>query len=334
MKKLLTLFSIFVLFAAKGYSTARLQIIHNSADAAAATVDIYVNGGLFKEDVAFRTATAFEDVPSGVSLTIDITPPNTSLASSVFNTSVTLTTGETYVVVANGIVSPSGYSPATPFNLFVYALGRETSGSASETDVMVFHGATDAPTVDVVERGVGAGLIIDDMAYGDFTGYLDLPTADYEVEVRDETGATTVACYSAPLASLNAGGAALVVVASGFLDPSANSNGEAFGLYAALPSGGSLLALPACVTTGVEDLNSNALNIYPNPLSGNKLAITSSEVINEVAMFDLNGALIATTKNVNSESVAFTIPSSVSNGIYIMQVKTAETTINKRIVVE
>jgi len=567
MKKLLTLFSVFILFAAKGYSTARLQIIHNSADAAAATVDIYVNGGLFKEDVAFRTATAFEDVPSGVQLTIDITPPNTSVGQSVFNTNVTLTAGETYVIVANGIVSPSGYSPATPFNLFVYALGRETSGSSSETDVMVFHGATDAPAVDVVERGVGAGLIIDDMAYGDFTGYLDLPTADYtldvrtsntlttvasysaplatlnaggaalvvvasgfldpstnsngaafglyaalpsggallalpaasssttgssrvqvihnsadaaaatvdvyingdlaaddfafrtatpfidlpseiniavgiapststsagdtianfnytladgetyvivangivspsgyspatpfnlfvydmgrensgsssetdvmvfhgatdaptvdvvevlagagtivddlsygdfagyldlatadyEVEVRDETGATTVACYSAPLASLSAGGAALVVVASGFLDPSANSNGEAFGLYAALPSGGGLLALPACVTTGVEDFNTSTLNIYPNPVSGNNLTITSDEIINEIVMFDLSGASIAMVKNLNSESAVFAIPASVSNGIYIMQVKTAETTINKCIVVE
>jgi len=34
-------------------------------------------------------------------------------------------------------------------------------------------------------------------------------------------------------------------VASGFLNPSNNSNGPAFGLYVALPSGGELVGLPA-----------------------------------------------------------------------------------------
>ena len=44
-------------------STARLQVIHNAADPAAATVDIYVNNTLFIDDFNFRTATPFVDVP-------------------------------------------------------------------------------------------------------------------------------------------------------------------------------------------------------------------------------------------------------------------------------
>ena len=43
-------------------------------------------------------------------------------------------------------------------------------------------------------------------------------------------------------------GASGVVVASGFLDPTSNSNGEAFGLFVALPSGGDLVALPVSKT--------------------------------------------------------------------------------------
>jgi hypothetical protein len=314
--------------------SSRVQVIHNSADAAAATVDVYINGDLAADDFAFRTATPFIDLPSEIDIEVGIAPANsTSAGDAIATFNYTLADGETYVIVANGIVSQSGYTPATPFNLYVYSMGRETSGSASETDVLVFHGATDAPTVDVVEVLAGAGTIVDNISYGSFAGYLDLTTADYEIEVRDETGATTVACYSAPLASLSAGSAALVVVASGFLDPSNNSNGAAFGLYAALPSGGALLGLPACVTTSVEDLNTSSLNIYPNPVSGNQVVFSSDELIQGIDLFDLNGALIASEKNIDINSFSFNTLN-ISSGIYFAKVKTAGTTTHKRIVVE
>lgn len=47
-----------------GGSTASLQVVHNCADAAASTVDVYVNGDLFLDDLDFRTASAFVDVPA------------------------------------------------------------------------------------------------------------------------------------------------------------------------------------------------------------------------------------------------------------------------------
>ncbi|MDI6400824.1 hypothetical protein QLX67_02365, partial [Balneolaceae bacterium ANBcel3] len=50
-------------------STARAQIIHNSADPAAAVVDVYVNGDLFYDSLAFRAATPFVDVPAETELT-------------------------------------------------------------------------------------------------------------------------------------------------------------------------------------------------------------------------------------------------------------------------
>ncbi|MEE4178618.1 MAG: T9SS type A sorting domain-containing protein, partial [Bacteroides sp.] len=114
---------------------------------------------------------------------------------------------------------------------------------------LAFHGSTDAPTVSVWETGVGAGQIISDFTYGDFAGYLELPTADYVLEVRTADGETTVVAYSAPLATLGLEGAALTVVASGFLNPANNSDGDAFGLFVALASGGDLIALPVYVET-------------------------------------------------------------------------------------
>ncbi|MBW6498010.1 MAG: DUF4397 domain-containing protein [Bacteroidales bacterium] len=229
--------------------TARMQIIHNSADAAVEEVDIYVNGELFLSDFAFRTATPFVDVPAGVDLDIIVAPAGAGIANGVGPVTVNLENGGTYIAIANGIVSTSGYDPAPGFSLNVFPMGRETAASATNTDVLVFHGSTDAPTVSVWETGVGAGQIISDFNYGDFAGYLELGTADYILEVRTADGETTVVAYSAPLSTLGLDGAALTVVASGFLNPANNSNGEAFGLFVALPAGGDLIALPVYVET-------------------------------------------------------------------------------------
>ncbi len=174
-----------------------------------------------------------------------------------------LESGATYVVVANGIVSASGYIPSQPFQLYVNE-GREMANEAGNTDVLVFHGATDAPVVDVSETAVLEGTtIVDDMAYGEFQGYLEVPALDFVLQVETSDGTPLVA-HQAPLNSLGLADAAIVVLASGFLDPSMNSNGEPFGLYVALPAGGPLVALP--LSTNVLDLNGDVrIHMWPNP---------------------------------------------------------------------
>ncbi|MBP6625454.1 MAG: DUF4397 domain-containing protein, partial [Chitinophagaceae bacterium] len=225
---------------------ARVQVIHNSPDAAAALVDVYIDGDLALDDFAFRTATPFLDLSAGTPISIDIAPStSTSVAESIYNLTTTLDVGGEYIIVANGIVSATGYTPSQPFELSVFAQGRETASNAANTDILVNHGSTDAPTVDVVETSVPAGTIVDDISFPNFTsGYLELPTADYTLAVKDATGTVTVATFAAPLDTLNFEGEALTVVASGFLDPSQNSNGPAFGLWVATHNGGNLIPLP------------------------------------------------------------------------------------------
>lgn len=267
MKKLAYLFLTLTVALTASAQTARLQVIHNSADAAASMVDIYLDATLLLDDFKFRTATPFIDAPAGTEFVIGVAPPNSmSVADTIVGFKVTLMANETYVVVADGIVSPTGYSPSPAFNLEVYAMGREMATTMGNTDVLVHHGSTDAPTVDVVEVGVGAGTIVDDLAYTDFDGYLELGTMDYVLEIRDETGMTTVVSYDAPLKTLGLDDSAIVVVASGFLDPSMNSNGDGFGLYVALASGGDLVALPVTAPTGIEEtFSADDWSIYPNP---------------------------------------------------------------------
>ncbi|RFN57919.1 T9SS type A sorting domain-containing protein [Marixanthomonas ophiurae] len=319
MKKLLLLSTVMLLSAAVFSQTARVQVIHNSPDALASEVDVYVNADLTLDDFAFRTATPFVDLPAGTEIELSVAPSNsTDVGDAVLTVPVTLTENETYIVVADGIVSPTGYNPAPPITLQVYPMGRETATSGSNTDVLVHHGSTDAPTVDVFETGVGAGLIVDDISYSEFQGYLELPTADYVIQVQDETGTTGVAAYQAPLSTLGLDGAALTVLASGFLDPSQNSDGPSFGLWVALASGGDLIPLPGA-PLGVDDIDNVSINIYPNPVQ-NQLTVSGITLKDyTVDIVDMQGRIVAKAVSEISDNIIST--ASLTSGVYFLNIR-------------
>jgi hypothetical protein len=245
----------FGIFAALGDGTvvpfpayvpkARLQVIHNAADVAAASVDVYLMDGstelLKLDDFAFRAATPFVDAPAGVDLSVIVAAPTSSGPTDGVITTIAigqLADMEKYVVFANGLVTPGDYATnpdgaATAFELLVKPMARESAVS-SNVEFFVLHGATDAPTVDVIARNVAT--LVNDAAYTDMTDYIEVPAASYVLDVTPgDDNNTIVASFEADLSGL-AGGSA-VVFASGFLDPSANQDGEAFGIFAALGDG-------------------------------------------------------------------------------------------------
>jgi hypothetical protein len=147
------------------------------------------------------------------------------------------------------------------FDIYVYDTGCEEAMNAGETDVLIFHGSTDTPKVSVWETAV-VNVELFSFGYGEFAGYSELPTLDFMLEVRDKTGTATVASYQAPLATLGLEGQSLSVMASGFLNPANNSDGEAFGLYVVFAAGGALVELP--VFTNMEEPNEiSAMSFYP-----------------------------------------------------------------------
>jgi hypothetical protein len=313
--------------------TARVQVIHNCADDAATVVDVYVDADLAAPDFAFRTATPFVDLPAGVEIELSVAPENSSsVDDAIYTVPVTLMEGETYIVVADGIVDPTNYDPAPAFGLEVYPMGREAASDPANVDVLVHHGSTDAPTVDVVETGQGAGTIVDDLAYTDFQGYLELPTADYVLEIRDETGSVGVAAFGAPLETLALDGAALVVVASGFLDPSQNNDGPAFGLWVASPAGGAMLELPSA-PLGIEDNALNTFALYPNPANSKINLRVDGVDLSEytVSISDMLGRLVYNSK-LSSNNNAINI-GSFSEGVYNMTISNGtQNTITKRFI--
>ena len=313
--------------------TARVQVIHNSADAAAETVDVYLNETLLIPNFEFRTASPFVDAPAGLEIELSVAPPNSSgVEDAIYTAPVTLSADETYIVVADGIVSGSGYNPPQAFGVQIYDMGRELADESGNTDVLVHHGSTDAPTVDIIETGVGAGTLVDNISYTEFQGYLELPTADYVLDVTDETGSVTVASYQAPLASLELDGAALVAVATGFLDPSQNSDGPAFGIGVALPSGGPLVMLPEFL--GNQDFElSNAIALYPSPAEEQVTLSNSSSIkLEAVKVYDLKGKLISQIDLQDMQGELVIDVSSYATGVYVLHITGAQSSVVKRLI--
>lgn len=254
---------------------AYVQVIHNSADAAAEVVDVWMNDILLLDNFSFRTASPGQlGIPADEAFTLSIKGPESTDASNpLWTEEYILETNQNYILIAEGIVSASGYEPAVPFGISVYDMGRNESSTAGTTDLLIHHGATDAPVVDVHETGVGVGMVVNDLMYGDYAGYLELNTMDYMLEIRDQTSASVVAAYDAPLQSLNLEGMALTVIASGFYNPANNSNGPAFGLWVAFPSGGAMIELPRRILASVEEdtpLTPRTFTLeqnYPNPFN-------------------------------------------------------------------
>ncbi|HEY9114488.1 MAG TPA: DUF4397 domain-containing protein, partial [Bacteroidales bacterium] len=317
---------------------ARVQVIHNSADAAAAVVDVWLNDALLIDNFAFRTASPFIDAPAGVEFTIAIQGPDSESAENpIWSQNYTLADGETYILVANGIVSGSGYDPAPAFDIYVYPGAREMASNESNVDVLVFHGSTDAPTVDIVEVGAGAGTIVDNLSYGEYAGYLELPEADYVLEIRDETGTTTVATYQAPLGSLNLGGMAVSVLASGFLTPQNNSDGPSFDLLAVLADGTALLLTPAGINESLVDLET--FKVYPNPAVESINVSFNLKETSEVAveLIDITGRTLKTmnlgsrSANVYNEKIDV---AQLPMGLYMLNVRTNNSVVSKKVFVQ
>ncbi len=304
-------------------SVARLQVIHNAADPAATSVDVYVNGALLLDNFAFRTATPFIDVPGDVLLNIGVAAGNsTSVSDTIKNFQVTLVNGGEYLAVANGVLVPGNFAQnpdgaSTAFTLFLQDQMKESGSSLNDIDFRVVHGATDAPMVDVV---VGGNVLVDNASYGNITPYLSVPASSYVLDVTPaNNNSTIVASFAAPLSGL--AGESAVILASGFLNPATNQNGAPFALIAVLADG--TVVLLGNVTGIDESSITPKFNLYPNPASNFINISPSANAINStVEIAELSGKVVRTDYLGSNELV---IPiADLSKGMYLVRVQSSE----------
>jgi hypothetical protein len=223
---------------------ARAQVIHNAADPSAAVVDVYINGDLALDDFAFRNASPFITVPSSADIPVSVEGGDSTEAGEAVAT-VNFEAGSTNVIIANGVLdtedfeaNPSGEDIA--FGLWVKTDAREAALDPNKVEFFAVHGGTDAPNVDI---RAGLDVLLGDIKYGDISDYLAIDPASYILNVT-QAGVQGVVAHSATLDATTLGGAALTVLASGFLTPSANNDGEEFRLVAYPATGGPAIVLP------------------------------------------------------------------------------------------
>lgn len=319
MKKIfysISLLASAFLVSTQASAQAELQVIHNAPDPAAATVDIYVNGNNAIDDFAFRSATPFIPLPSGVPLEIGIAPGNsTSVNDTLKNFSITLMAGEKYIAIARGVLNPASFAVnpdgiSTAFDLTFITNAQSAAAIPSNVDLLVYHGATDAPAVDVIARNVAT--LVNDASYTDATAYFPVPPGNYLLDVTPAANnSLIVATYQADLTGLTGGAA--VIFASGFLDPAANQNGAAFGLFAALPAG-IVVALPQTSVARLQVIHNAAdpaaasVDVYLNgALALDNFAFrTATPFIDVAADITVNiGIAPSTSVSVNDTLVNF-----------------------------
>ncbi|MCU0421282.1 MAG: T9SS type A sorting domain-containing protein [Bacteroidia bacterium] len=258
---LLTLVGLLGSFLTVNAQTARVMAIHNSADPAVDTVDIWLSTVLGSQklfdNVGFRQSTGFFTAPAGVPIRVAFAGKNSqTINDTLIGFGFNLTSGQTYLAIAQGHVG-TGFNPQIPFNLAISATAKER-GSNGKVEVAVHHGSTDAPNVDIDARAKGAldgARILENVPYGDISQYLAVDEANILLDVFQANAMMPLVSYSAPLQQLNAGDSAVVIFASGFLNPANNNNGKPFGLFAAL-SNGDVIPL--------EALTSGRVNVIHN----------------------------------------------------------------------
>ena len=322
------IFTIIISSAMLIAQTAKVQIIHNSPYP---TVDIYVNDSTALAGVSYRACTGLIDLPTNT--TVGIAPAGGDvIASFPFE----LVENGTYVVTASGIVGDTNY----PFNLL--ASGMDTSAIDENSFALkVLHGVTDAPAVDIYANG---SLLVDSLVYSEYTGYIQVASANYTIDVTPHGSREVVGTFSAPLTGL--GGGTGVVYASGFLSPTETDS--AFTLVLVTPSGYTV-TLPATFTAlKLDELRSSfpskfMINQnYPNPF--NPTTTISYELykdaIVDVTIYNLAGRKVRTLVSANEPAGIKSVRwngrndsgSPVSAGTYLYIISAGEYTLTKKMV--
>ena len=304
---------------------ANVQIIHNSPYP---VVDIYVDNSEALGDVPYRSSTGLLQIPT--STTVSIAPANGDIIADF---PFTLETDGNYVVTAAGILN----DVQTPFGLI--ASGLEVSAvDSNHFGLKVFHGVTDAPAVDIYANG---GLLVENLSYSEYAGYLQVPVGDYTIDVTAHGSEESVASFAAPLSGF--GGGTGIVYASGFL---ASASDSAFSLILTTPSGYSV-KLPAA-STALSTINEKIINPsafslnqnYPNPFNPSTSISFDIYEASKVSLsiFDLNGRLVKNLMSGNLGSGTYSIDwngkntkgLSVAGGVYFYSITSGESSIIKK----
>ena len=185
---------------------AKVRVLHGAGDAPA--VDVYAGGNLVVEGLEYAKITDYLEVPGG-EYQIQVVPSGATLEEGpvVIDAALTFDAGTMTTVAATGSLATE---------IIPQVLADAPAPTAEGTQARVVHFSFDAPAVDIAVDG--GDVVVENLAFPDNTGYLDLPAGEYDLEIRP-TGTTDVA-YDIPPVTLAAGTSYSVFAVGGLADGS------------------------------------------------------------------------------------------------------------------
>lgn len=164
--------------AAAQDGAAMVRVVHASPDAPA--VDVYVDGTLAVEGLAFPNGTDYLELPAGEHQ-VQVTPSGSAPEEAVIDAPVTVDGGMAYTIAAVGTVAE------------IQPLVLEDNLSEPEmgkAHLRIVHASPDAPAVDVAVAG--GPVLFENLAFPNASDYLPVDAGAYDLEVRP-TGTDDVA---------------------------------------------------------------------------------------------------------------------------------------------
>ena len=242
---------------------AALQLIHNALPFSA--VDVYVDDQLVWDDLNFRAATPFLDVPAGMPK-VDVTEAAAADNSApFFTTMLDLTPEATYIAIATGVAGQN-------FDLLIKEDARLAAADSNSAEFFIVHGVLDAPAsgidvhlLDPNDSNLPSLVLADDINFEEMTPYQAVPPAVQNIDATNFNGSMQYDAYQFDLTGLR--GQTFTLVLSGLLDPQPGDSAFTLIGFDALGR-----ALQPAIVTAAEDVTEVPQEFvlqgnYPNPFN-------------------------------------------------------------------
>lgn len=314
-----------------GSQTASIQIIHNAADPAATIVDLWVNGQKALENLGFRKASPFIELPAGEPVVVGFAPATSKDYSDTIKTVTipALRPGRSYHFIAQGILDTASFvanpdNRAIELTVHVAEGARAASETDGKTEVRIVHGATDAGEL-IIRSQLGVEYT-SGMRYSDITPtYLAVEPSTDTLWVIDPETDKPVKGW---IANLSGNKRATVLLASGFLSPEDNQNGERFRLILVDANGNVNANLqevdPEPVSVTEDPFSTAQFSVYPNPTADAfslTLDPTHAAGVVSALLYAANGTQVASFAFQAENGV--TIPTDgLADGLYLVRLTT------------
>lgn len=265
---------------------AQVQWINNSTDSTLGRIDVFVNENQVIDNLAFRSASAANELLAGVTHEIGIAAYNSNgVSDTMLRETHAFEANKLYYLMVCGSSDQNAiyYQPLEQ----VRKTAKTSAPVGSQVSLLLFNGAPDLPSVDLNETGLLGATMFDNVNYGSFSAYENVAAATYKVSLTNHGLNQAISEYAPDLS--DTGGNAVMWMISGIADTAINDSNLHIGIFELPPHGGAMKELAKI--TGLAEQSGPSVNVFPNPTSG-ELHLATRAVIESVQLMDMSGNIV------------------------------------------